>query len=84
VIASAVRTPVGCFNGSLKSLRAIELGGIAAKAAIEKAGKYQRTSFEEQVIESFIQVSSLRMLRKLTLVTLFKPIKDNLLLVKPF
>lgn len=38
VIASAVRTPVGCFNGSLKSLRAIELGGIAAKSAIEKAG----------------------------------------------
>ncbi|KAG1078114.1 hypothetical protein G6F42_024422 [Rhizopus arrhizus] len=38
VIASAVRTPVGCFNGSLKSLRAIELGGIAAKSAIERAG----------------------------------------------
>ncbi|KAI9471829.1 MAG: Thiolase, N-terminal domain-containing protein [Benjaminiella poitrasii] len=38
VIASAMRTPVGCFNGSLKSFRATELGSIAAKAAIEKAG----------------------------------------------
>ncbi|KAI7901040.1 Thiolase, N-terminal domain-containing protein [Cokeromyces recurvatus] len=38
VIVSAMRTPVGCFNGSLKSLRATELGSLAAKSAIEKAG----------------------------------------------
>lgn len=40
VIASAVRTPVGCFNGSLKSLSAPNLGAIAARGAIERAGKW--------------------------------------------
>ncbi|CAG8529173.1 17577_t:CDS:2 [Funneliformis caledonium] len=34
---SAVRTPVGCFNGSLKKLTAPELGAIAAKGALEKS-----------------------------------------------
>ncbi|RIA98980.1 Thiolase, N-terminal domain-containing protein [Glomus cerebriforme] len=36
VIVSAVRTPVGCFNGSLKKLSAPELGAIATKGALEK------------------------------------------------
>jgi len=34
---SAVRTPVGCFNGSLKKLTAPELGAIATKGALEKS-----------------------------------------------
>lgn len=38
MIASAVRTPVGCFGGSLKSLSATQLGSIAVRAAIERAG----------------------------------------------
>ena len=38
VIASAARTPVGSFNGSLASLPAHELGKIAIKAALERAG----------------------------------------------
>ncbi len=37
VIASAARTPVGAFNGSLASLPAHELGKVAIKAAIERA-----------------------------------------------
>jgi acetyl-CoA C-acetyltransferase len=37
VIASAARTPVGAFNGSLASLPAHELGRIAIKAALERA-----------------------------------------------
>ncbi|KAJ2439789.1 Acetyl-CoA acetyltransferase, mitochondrial [Coemansia sp. RSA 2424] len=37
VIASAVRTPVGCFRGSLSKLTAPELGAIAIRGAIEKA-----------------------------------------------
>lgn len=40
MIASAVRTPVGCFGGSLKSLSATQLGSIAVRAAIERAGTY--------------------------------------------
>lgn len=38
VIVSAVRTPIGSFGGSLTSLSATELGAIAVKGAIEKAG----------------------------------------------
>ncbi|KAF9822855.1 hypothetical protein SFRURICE_016089 [Spodoptera frugiperda] len=38
VIASAVRTPMGSFRGSLASLSASELGAVAVKAAVERAG----------------------------------------------
>jgi acetyl-CoA C-acetyltransferase len=38
VIVSAARTPVGSFNGALSSLPAHELGAIAIKAAVERAG----------------------------------------------
>lgn len=37
-VISAVRTPIGSFGGSLASLSAVELGGIALKGALEKAG----------------------------------------------
>lgn len=38
VIVSAVRTPIGSFQGSLSSLSATELGGIAVRSVVEKAG----------------------------------------------
>ena len=38
VIVAAVRTPIGSFGGSLASLTAVELGAIAIKGALEKAG----------------------------------------------
>ncbi len=38
VIVSAVRTPIGSFNGSLSSISATQLGAAAIKGAIEKAG----------------------------------------------
>ncbi len=38
VIASAARTPVGSFNGSLAGLPAHELGKVAITAALERAG----------------------------------------------
>ncbi len=38
VIVSAARTPFGKFGGSLKSLQAVDLGGIVIKEAIERAG----------------------------------------------
>lgn len=37
-ILSAVRTPIGKFGGSLASLTAADIGAIAAKAAMERAG----------------------------------------------
>ncbi|MEL6575007.1 MAG: acetyl-CoA C-acetyltransferase [Pseudomonadota bacterium] len=38
VIASAQRTPVGSFNGAFAGLTAHELGVVAIKAALERAG----------------------------------------------
>ena len=38
VIVGAARTPVGAFNGALGSLPAHELGKVALKAALERAG----------------------------------------------
>src|SRR5690606_12250484 len=37
-IASAVRTPMGSFGGSLSSFTAPQLGSIAIRGALEKAG----------------------------------------------
>ncbi len=37
-IASAVRTPIGSFGGGLKDFSATQLGAVAIKAAVEKAG----------------------------------------------
>ncbi|MCU0732771.1 MAG: acetyl-CoA C-acetyltransferase, partial [Hyphomonas sp.] len=38
VIASAARTPVGSFNGSLGGVPAYKLGEVAIRAALERAG----------------------------------------------
>ena len=38
VIVSAARTPMGAFQGDFTSLSAHDLGGVAIKAAVERAG----------------------------------------------
>src|SRR5262245_1514201 len=38
VVVSAARTPMGAFMGDLKSLAAPELGAVAIRAAVERAG----------------------------------------------
>lgn len=38
VIASAVRTPIGTFGGSFKNVSAVDLGTVAVKEAINRAG----------------------------------------------
>src|SRR4249920_4204092 len=38
VIVSAVRTPVGSFNGAFATMPAHDLGAVAIKAALERAG----------------------------------------------
>ena len=47
-ILSAVRTPIGKFGGSLASLTAADMGVVAAKAAIERAG-IQPNQIEETI-----------------------------------
>ena len=42
VIVSAVRTPLGSFNGSLASLGATDLGAIVIEAAVRRAGIEKR------------------------------------------
>jgi acetyl-CoA C-acetyltransferase len=37
-IVSVARTPIGSFGGSLASLTAVQLGGIAVKGALQKVG----------------------------------------------
>jgi acetyl-CoA C-acetyltransferase len=38
VIVSAARTPVGSFNGAFANLAAHELGKVAIKSALDRAG----------------------------------------------
>ncbi|MGC7590402.1 acetyl-CoA C-acetyltransferase [Bisgaard Taxon 46] len=54
VIASAVRTPIGNFNGSLSGVSAVELGTIAIKAAIEKSG-IDISSVDEVIMGQVLQ-----------------------------
>ncbi len=48
-ILSAVRTPIGKFGGALASLTAADMGEVAAKAALERAG-IQPDQVEETII----------------------------------
>src|SRR6202167_6528775 len=50
-ILSAVRTPIGKFGASLASLTAADMGVVAAKAAIERAG-VQPDQIEETIFGS--------------------------------
>lgn len=54
VIVSAVRTAIGSFNGALSSLTAPELGSIAIKAAIERAG-IKREDVDEVIMGNVLQ-----------------------------
>ena len=53
-IVAAVRTPIGSFGGSLSSISATALGGIAIKGALEKAG-LSKEAIDEVIMGSVIQ-----------------------------
>jgi acetyl-CoA C-acetyltransferase len=55
-IISAVRTPMGSFGGSLKDFSATQLGAIAIKAAVERAG-IQPNDVQEVLMGSVIQAN---------------------------
>jgi acetyl-CoA C-acetyltransferase len=50
VILSAARTPTGRFNGSLSHLTAPELGAIAIRAAVERAGLNAQAGTVDEVL----------------------------------
>ncbi|TDO28084.1 acetyl-CoA C-acyltransferase [Sediminibacterium goheungense] len=56
-IVSAVRTPMGSFGGSLKDFSAPQLGAIAIKAAVERAG-IQPGDVQEVLMGCVIQANT--------------------------
>lgn len=54
VIVSAVRTAIGSFNGSLKNIPASELGAIAIKGALDKAG-VKKEQVDEVILGNVLQ-----------------------------
>jgi acetyl-CoA acetyltransferase family protein len=57
VIVAAKRTPMGEYGGALRDFTAIELGAIAARAAIAESG-FQAGDFEHVIFGNAMQTSS--------------------------
>jgi len=55
-IVSAVRTPIGSFGGALKDFSATQLGAVAIKGAVAKAG-LQPSDIQEVLMGSVIQAN---------------------------
>ena len=54
VIASAARTPIGNFGGSLKSVPAKTLGAVACEEAIKRAG-IKKDDIDEVIMGNVLQ-----------------------------
>ena len=55
VILSAVRTPIGKFQGALSSLAVPRLGAIAIRAAVERAGIQNTQEIDEVLMGNVVQ-----------------------------
>src|SRR6476619_5878689 len=49
-VVSAARTPIGKFGGALSTIAAVELGGVAIRAAVERAGLEPATARIDEVL----------------------------------
>jgi acetyl-CoA C-acetyltransferase len=54
-IVSAQRTPIGKFGGALSGVAATELGGVAIKSAVERAGLPAGTPIDEVLMGQVLQ-----------------------------
>jgi acetyl-CoA C-acetyltransferase len=54
-IVSAARTPIGKFGGALSAIPAVELGGVAIRAAVERAGLPAGTPIDEVLMGQVLQ-----------------------------
>src|ERR1019366_1563062 len=54
-IVSAARTPIGKFGGALSSVPATERGGVAIRAAFERAGLPEGTPIDEVLMGQVLQ-----------------------------
>jgi acetyl-CoA C-acetyltransferase len=54
-LVSAARTPIGKFGGALAGVPAVELGGIAIRAAVDRAGLPGEASVDEVLMGQVLQ-----------------------------
>jgi len=54
-LVSAARTPIGRFGGALAGTPAVELGGVAIRAAVERAGLPPGTPIDEVLMGQVLQ-----------------------------
>ena len=54
-LVSAARTPIGKFGGALSTVPAVELGGVAIAAAVERAGLPDGTPIDEVLMGQVLQ-----------------------------
>jgi acetyl-CoA C-acetyltransferase len=57
-LVSAARTPIGKFAGALSTTPAVELGGVAIRAAVERAGLPDGTAIDEVLMGQVIQAGA--------------------------
>jgi acetyl-CoA C-acetyltransferase len=57
-LVSAARTPIGKFGGALSGTPAVELGGVAIRAAVERAGLPDGTPIDEVLMGQVLQAGS--------------------------
>jgi acetyl-CoA C-acetyltransferase len=57
-LVSAARTPIGKFSGALSTTPAVELGGVAIRAAVERAGLPDGTAIDEVLMGQVIQAGA--------------------------
>ena len=57
-LVSAARTPIGKFGGALSTTPAVELGGVAIRAAVERAGLPDGTAIDEVLMGQVIQAGA--------------------------
>jgi acetyl-CoA C-acetyltransferase len=57
-LVSAARTPIGKFGGALSGVPAVELGGVAIRAAIERSGLPDDTPIDEVLMGQVIQAGA--------------------------
>src|SRR5512143_1326452 len=57
-VVSAARTPIGRFGGALAGVPAVELGGVAIRAAVERARLPDGTSIDEVLMGQVLQAGA--------------------------